>query len=85
MKTKKSQKLNNSQFRTGDLVYIPQDVQLWAMHDTGYNITKTCEPTTAVFLEERANTMLLFIKGQRLLAKKKHVYPFIDGSNNDGN
>jgi hypothetical protein len=55
------------------------------MHDKGYNITKTCEPTTAVFLEEHANAMLIFIKGQRLLAKKKHVYPFIDGSNNDGN
>ena len=85
MKTKKSQESNNSRFRTGDLVYIPQDVQLWAMHDKGYNITKTCEPTTAVFLEEHANAMLIFIKGQRLLAKKKHVYPFIDGSNNDGN
>lgn len=85
MKHEKSLKSNDPRFRTGDLVYIPQDVQLWTMREEGYNITKTYEPTTAVFLEERANDMLLFIKGQKLLARKKHVYPFVEGSNNERN
>ena len=46
MKHEKSLKSNDPRFRTGDLVYIPQDVQLWTMREEGYNITKTYEPTT---------------------------------------
>jgi len=64
----------------GDLVYLPQDVRLWVMHDSGYNIIKTKEPTSAIFIEEKLNGYLLFVKGQRLLAKKKHVYPLLNGS-----
>ena len=44
---------SNSRFEKGDLVYLPQDVRLWTVNDSaGYNLTKTEEPTTAVFIEE---------------------------------
>ena len=72
---------SNSRFEKGDLVYLPQDVRLWTVNDSaGYNLTKTEEPTTAVFIEERLNGYLLFVRGQRLMAKKRHVYPLSNGS-----
>lgn len=72
---------SNSSFEKGDLVYLPQDVRLWTVNDSaGYSLTKTKEPTTAVFIEERLNGYLLFVKGQRLMAKKRHVYRLLNGS-----
>jgi hypothetical protein len=71
---------SNSRFVKGDLVYLPQDVRLWAMHDSGYNLTKTREPTTAVFIEEKPTGYLLFVRGQRLMAQKIHVYPLLNRS-----
>jgi hypothetical protein len=72
---------SNSGFEKGDLVYLPQDVRLWIVDVAGgYNLTKTKEPTTAVFIEERLNGYLLFVRGQRFMAKKRHVYPLLNGS-----
>ena len=72
---------SDSRFEKGDLVYLPQDVRLWTVSDSaGYNLVKTEEPTTAVFIEERLNGYLLFVRGQRLMAKKRHVYPLSNGS-----
>jgi hypothetical protein len=66
-------------FNAGDMCYIPQGVQLWTMGNNGYNITHTENPTTAVFLEEKDSfSVLLFVNGQKLLARKSHVYPWIE-------
>ena len=66
-------------FNAGDMCYIPQGVQLWMMDNNGYSLTRTESPTTAVFLEEKDSiSVLLFVNGQKLLARKSHVYPWIE-------
>lgn len=66
-------------FNAGDICYVPQGVQLWAMDNNGYNITRTDGPTAAVFLEEKDSiNVLLFVNGQKLLARKSHVYPWVE-------
>ena len=70
----KHQKQADDRFTTGDLVYIPQDVQLWSWGDA--TVFSTAAPTTAIFIEERDTGVLLFIKGRRMLVKKTHVYPY---------
>ena len=75
MKTK-HQKQTNEKFTHGDLVYIPQDVQLW--HWGSGNVLVTEAPTTGIFLEEADAGLKLFIKGRRMLVKKAHVYPYTE-------
>jgi hypothetical protein len=72
--TTKHQKQVNDRFATGDLVYVPQDVQLWSWGDA--TVFNTAVPTTGIFIEERDTGVLLFIKGRRMLVKKAHVYPY---------
>lgn len=67
--------------KQGDLCYIPQAVQLWSLETAGYNITQTEKPFTGIVLEDRENTILLFVKGQKLLADKNHVYPIAEENN----
>ena len=67
--------------KQGDLCYIPQAVQLWSFETAGYDITQTEKPMTGIVLEDRENTILIFVKGKKLLAEKSHVYPIIEEHN----
>ena len=53
----------------GDLVYIPQDVNLWNYTDNGsMNVIKTDKPITGVFLkEEMTNTYRVYAQGLSLI------------------
>ena len=61
----------------GDLVHIPQDVNLWNYTDNGsMNVTKTEKPITGIFLrEEAANTLRIYAQGRESTVEKRHVYP----------
>ena len=64
--------------RKGDLIYIPQDVDLWDVEeqskDTFY--TKTDKPTTGVFLRMDAfNTCRVFANGQESSVALRSIYP----------
>tara|TARA_B100000131_G_C17838571_1_gene500797 strand:+ start:213 stop:428 length:216 start_codon:yes stop_codon:yes gene_type:complete len=61
----------------GDLVYIPQDVNLWNYTDNGsMNVIKTDKPITGVFLkEEMTNTYRVYAQGREATVEKRHVYP----------
>ena len=82
---KRKQQLINPKFEAGDLVYIPQDVCLWAPMHAPVDTSKTSKPTTAVVIEESSRFVLLFIHGRRMATKKKHVYPYTEESRNEGN
>ena len=67
--------------RTGDLIYIPQDVDMWDVEekskDTFY--TRTNKPTTGVFLRMDAfNTCRVFANGQESSVALKCIYPMED-------
>ena len=68
--------------RTGDLIYIPQDVDLWNMPDKATsNMTyfKTHKPTTGVFLKMDAfNTCRIFANGRESSVSLKSIYPMED-------
>lgn len=64
--------------RKGDLIYIPQDVDLWVVEeqskDTFY--TKTNKPTTGVFLRMDAfNTCRVYALGQESSVSLRNIYP----------
>ena len=67
--------------RKGDLIYIPQDVDLWDVEeqskDTFY--TKTNKPTTGVFLRMDAfNTCRVYALGQESSVSLRNIYPMED-------
>tara|TARA_Y100000592_G_C5427238_1_gene296435 strand:- start:504 stop:719 length:216 start_codon:yes stop_codon:yes gene_type:complete len=64
--------------RTGDLIYIPQDVDLWDVKCEGANLSyfKTDRPTTGVFLRMDAfNTCRVFANGQESSVSLRSIYP----------
>ncbi len=64
--------------RTGDLIYIPQDVDMWDVEKgtTAVKYSKTVKPTTGVFLRMDAfNTCRIFANGQENSVALKCVYP----------
>ena len=64
--------------RRGDLIYIPQDVDMWDFCEERSGIThfKTDKPTTGVFLRMDAfNTCRIFARGQESSVSLKCVYP----------
>ena len=64
--------------RAGDLIYIPQDVDMWdfAEGTTGVKYYKTDKPITGVFLKMDAfNTCRVFANGQERSVTLKCVYP----------
>jgi hypothetical protein len=65
--------------RKGDLIYIPQDVDLWhfTKEDSSHmKYFKTIKPTTGVFLGMDAfNTCRVFANGQERSVSLKCIYP----------
>ncbi len=64
--------------RKGDLIYIPQDVDMWHVKENTSNVNyfKTDKPITAVFLEMEAfNTCIVFANGQERAVALKCIYP----------
>ncbi len=64
--------------RAGDLIYIPQDVDLWDFEEgtTGVKYYKTQKPITGVFLKMDAfNTCRIFTNGQEKSVSLKCIYP----------
>lgn len=64
--------------RKGDLIYIPQDVDMWDVAEgtTAVKYSKTNKPTTGVFLRMDAfNTCRIFANGQESSVALKCVYP----------
>ena len=62
----------------GDLIYIPQDVDLWDVKENSSNVKyfKTKKPITGLFLEMDAfNTCRVFANGQETTVSLKCVYP----------
>ena len=62
----------------GDLIYIPQDVDLWDVRSNSSNMKyfKTIKPTTGVFLRMDAfNTCRVFANGQETSVSLKCIYP----------
>ena len=61
----------------GDLVHIPQDVNLWNHTPNGtMNVTKTEKPITGVFLrEEASNAYRVYAQGREATVERRHVYP----------
>ena len=67
--------------RKGDLIYIPQDVDLWDVSEgsSAMKYFKTQKPQTGVFLRMDAfNTCRVFIKGQESSVSLKSIYPMED-------
>ena len=63
----------------GDLIYIPQDVNLWSRDDSGaMSIIKTSKPITGVFLRKEAcNFLRIYTKGIETTVKSASVYPMV--------
>ena len=55
----------------GDLVHIPQDVNMWNSTDNGTTIIKTHKPITGIFLREELDTY----QGRENTVAKRQVYP----------
>jgi hypothetical protein len=66
----------------GDLIYIPQDVNLWSSHDSGaMNIVKTIKPITGVFLGlEGFDTYKIYALGRQATVLSRCVYPIMESS-----
>lgn len=67
--------------RQGDLIYIPSNVDMWDIDDTGSGIRyfKTDKPITGVFLGMEAfNTCRIFARGQQTSVALKCIYPMED-------
>tara|TARA_Y100001937_G_C7128032_1_gene335819 strand:- start:2299 stop:2523 length:225 start_codon:yes stop_codon:yes gene_type:complete len=64
--------------KKGDLIYIPQDVDLWDVEENTPNLNyfKTKKPITGVFLKMDAfNTCRVFALGQETSVSLKCIYP----------
>jgi hypothetical protein len=60
----------------GDLVHIPQDVNLWNYYSGSMKLVKTVRPITGVFLyQETAIAYRVFALGRSISVSKRHVYP----------
>jgi hypothetical protein len=59
----------------GDLVHIPQDVNMWNSTDNGTTIIKTHKPITGIFLREELDTYRIYAQGRENTVAKRQVYP----------
>ena len=67
----------------GDLIYIPQDVNLWNYTPNGsMNVVKTEKPITGVFIrDDNSNTYRVYAQGREATVEKRHVYPMGEHNN----
>ena len=67
----------------GDLIYIPQDVNLWASYENGTkNIIKTIKPITGVFLGlEGFDTSKIYALGTQATVSNRCIYPILEREN----
>lgn len=65
----------------GDLVHIPQDVELWSETDKGMRIRRTDRPTVGVYLSTTSHHVYqVYANGREWKLKRRDVYPL--GGNN---
>tara|TARA_Y100001937_G_scaffold102393_1_gene140793 strand:- start:203 stop:421 length:219 start_codon:yes stop_codon:yes gene_type:complete len=64
----------------GDLIYIPQDVSLWASYENGTkNIIKTIKPITGVFLGlDGFDTSKIYALGRQATVLNRCIYPIAE-------
>jgi hypothetical protein len=64
----------------GDLVHIPQGVEMWHETEKGMKMLITHKPITGVFLcEERHHNYRIYADGNWSV-QRKHVYPMENNS-----
>ena len=60
----------------GDLVQIPQGVELWCETDGGMRLRKTERPTVGVYLNSMSpNIYQVYANGHEWSLKRRDVYP----------
>ena len=60
----------------GDLVHIPQGVELWCETDKGMRLRRTERPTVGVCLNSMSpNIYQVYANGHEWKLKKRDVYP----------
>ena len=60
----------------GDLVHIPQGVELWCETDKGMRLRRTERPTVGVYLNSMSpNIYQVYANGHEWKLKKRDVYP----------
>jgi hypothetical protein len=58
----------------GDLIYIPQSVNLFSVRRTYYDVTK--KPRIGIFIRKNDDThSSVFTRGTELCVETKHIYP----------
>ena len=58
----------------GDLVHIPQGVEMWASTEKGMKMLITHKPITGVFLHGEKHTCRIYADGDWSV-QRKHIYP----------
>ncbi len=60
----------------GDLVHIPQGVELWCETDKGMRLRRTERPTVGVYLNSMSpNIYQVYANGHEWKLKKRDAYP----------
>ena len=59
----------------GDLVYIPQGVEMWRPMDNGMKMIITDKPVTGVFIKHDTRHIYQVYTNAEWQVQKKHVYP----------
>ena len=60
----------------GDLVHIPQGVELWCETEKGMRLRMTERPTVGVYLSTMSQHVWhVYANGHEWKLKKRHVYP----------
>jgi len=60
----------------GDLIHIPQDVELWCETDKGMRLRRTERPTVGVYLSRMSHHVYqVYANGHAWKLKRRDVYP----------
>ena len=60
----------------GDLIHIPQGVELWCETDNGMRVRMTKKPTVGVYLSAPASHIYqVYANGHEWKLKRRDVYP----------
>tara|TARA_B100000131_G_C18108089_1_gene608628 strand:- start:1092 stop:1295 length:204 start_codon:yes stop_codon:yes gene_type:complete len=58
----------------GDLVYIPQGVEMWKSTENGMKMLVTDKPITGLYLSGESQIYQVYVDGDWSV-QRKHVYP----------